>query len=445
MYQTVAQSKTHKLGWRGAFAKAISFAACANTQSARDAVEYFCQQNPPLQQRISLIDALVPFMPAEALKLIEALPNTSLTLRVAILLRNNRVATAQQLLKNASSTAFTKHPELHLYHTNAFVSTATEQLQQLNNFLCVYGISPLRLRDATQPPSPLNLVAIEPPAAIDGPLVTVLMTTFRTGLRAVAAIESVLQQNYHNIELIVVDDASGDETVTLLRSATKHDKRVRIVELPRNVGTYAAKSIGLAFTTGEFVTCHDSDDWSHPEKIARQVQPLLTNKRLVCTTSNWVRMQDDGFFYARPVHPLMRINPSSLLFRRKQVLQEAGAWDCVRTGADSEFLARLRVVFGSKAICKIKKPLALGSHRADSLMTAANTGHSDAQFSPQRLAYWEAWSHWHIDTLRNNKRPFISTDPMAISSSRPFDAPPEIQVNVDDVRECWNVVIESIR
>ena len=139
----------------------------------------------------------------------------------------------------------------------------------------------------------------------------------------------------------------------------------------------------------------------------------------------------------------MRLNPSSPLFRRERVLHEAGAWDCVRTGADSEFLARLRVVFGPKAIKKIGEPLALGSHRPDSLMTAAVTGYSETGISPQRMAYWEAWSRWHIEELALGRRPYVPAEPLAAVKPRPFPVPQALQVPVEDVEACVVVGVES--
>jgi glycosyltransferase involved in cell wall biosynthesis len=269
---------------------------------------------------------------------------------------------------------------------------------------------------------------------MNGPLVTVLVTTFNTGKRASAAIESLLDQTYRNLEIIVVDDASQDETPAWVEAWARRDARVRLLRLQTNGGTYLAKSMGLRLARGEFVTCHDSDDWAHPQKIELQVQPLLRDPALVATTSHWVRMQDDGMFYARSVYPLMRLNYSSPLFRRQLVLQRMSAWDCVRTGADSEFFARLRLVFGKHATKRIAKPLTLGSHRPGSLMTARETGYSDAGVSPQRLAYWEAWAGWHLDCLRRGDLPRLPLDLAALAEHRLFAAPAEICVGLELVK-----------
>jgi hypothetical protein len=189
----------------------------------------------------------------------------------------------------------------------------------------------------------------------------------------------------------------------------------------------------LRRAAGEFITCHDSDDWSHPMRIERQVRPLLEDAKLVFTTSLWVRMQDDGIYYARPVHPLMRLNPASPMFRKDTVLQHAGGWDTVRTGADSEFMARLKLVFGHKAMHRVAQPLAFGAHRADSLMTAADTGYSTSGMSPTRLAYWESWTYFHISELRAGRKPHLPVDLLA---KRRFAAPDTIAVPQRDIEKC---------
>lgn len=436
MYATVAQARPARLGWQGAFAKAVSCAACGDEAGSREAQAAFLRQPQAATHQAELADALVPFLPADALRLVEPLPTMSPALRAAILLRNGETERARRLLSGLPDEAFRAYPELHLYRTNAAPGEPSEQLQRLNAFLGHHGVPPLRLLDPARPPSPRNLGPACSPAPVDGPLVSVLMTTFRTGTRAVSAIESVLAQSYRNLELIVVDDASDDDTPAQVAALASRDARVRLLRLPRNVGTYAAKSIGLTQARGEFVTCHDSDDWSHPEKIARQVAPLLAEPHLVCTVSSWVRIQDHGQFYARPVHPLARLNPSSPLFRRDRVLATAGAWDCVRAGADSEFLARLKLVFGAKAVRRLQQPLALGSHRPGSLMTAAATGYSETGMSPQRLSYWEAWTRWHIGTLARGRTPRLPADFRQVLRRRPFDVPDGVHIAAEDVEAC---------
>ena len=437
MYRSVADRVQQDADLRGGFARAVSLAACGRMAEAEAAVRSFLSHRESIAQCAALSDALAPFAPGLALEICNLAPDSSPVLRAALHLRNGLEDDARQIIQGALTHGESaRYPELHLLRSNAFQPEPVERLADLNGFFRAHTVPEVTLISEGSPPSALNVRCAEAARVFDGPLVTVLMTTFRTGHRADAAIASVLAQSYRNLELIVVDDASDDETPAIIEDWAARDDRVRSIRLGCNGGTYIAKSIGLEHARGEFVTCHDSDDWSHPLKIQRQVRPLLADRRLVATTSLWVRIQDDGDYYARPVHPLMRINPSSPLFRRKEVVEGMGIWDCVRTGADSEFMARMRLVFGRKAVKRIAQPLALGAHRADSLMTASSTGYSDAGLSPKRLDYWEAWSKWHIDCLAKRAKPRMPSRLGEMLAERPFAVASEMMVDADHIRAC---------
>lgn len=427
--QAMPQARTSKQWVVGL----VAMAACGKKEAVQAAL-----QSPRLQRltdvlRIQLADDLAPFMPEAAWQVLQPLgAKAPASLRVALLLRAGQQAQAQACLEQAGARAYTQQPELYLYASMAQPDAApAQQLQRLNAFLHSCQVPPLALQDPAMPPGPCNVVVAEPVPPVHGPLVSVLVTAFRTGQRAVRAIESILQQSYRNLEVVVVDDASGDDTPQLLAQLAKQDARVRVLVLPTNVGTYVAKSLGLQAARGEFVTCHDSDDWSHPCKIARQVQPLLDEPGLVASISYLLRMQDDGQFYAWPVHPLMRINQSSLLFRREPVLAKAGAWDCVRTGADSEFYARLRLVFGKKAVKRVRQPLSLVAHRPGSLMTDAATGYTNQGISVERLDYVESWGRWHIECLAHGKTPYLGL----LATQRAFAAPQGIEVPATHIQQ----------
>ncbi|MEI7826040.1 MAG: glycosyltransferase family 2 protein [Chlorobiaceae bacterium] len=426
LYQTVASTSLFKSkNWRGGFARAVSLSACGRHDESQKLVHSWLNTGVGDERKVNLADCLAPFNPELAHEILQGIVAPA-PLRSAICLRVGQNELARKILADhLASHSDTVNPEAWLYYSNASEALSSiEKLDHLNRFLDAYQVPRLRMIDELCPPGPMNVQSTEDYPVVRGPLVTVLMTAYNSAERISSAIRSVLTQSYSNIELIVIDDASIDMTGNIIKTIMEDDKRVKYVCLPCNVGPYVAKNIGLHYASGEFLTCHDSDDWSHPLKIEQQVTPLLKNPKLVCTVSNWVRMQDDGTYYARPVHPLQRLNPSSPLFRRKEVLETTGAWDCVRTGADSEFIARLKLVFGRKAVLKIRQPLAFGSHRPGSLMTSPETGYSSTGISPSRLAYWEAWTHWHIAELRAKRKPRMP----GLMEERAFSAPSGITV-----------------
>ncbi len=89
------------------------------------------------------------------------------------------------------------------------------------------------------------------------------------------AVDSVLTQDWHPIELIVVDDGSSDATPTVLAEiAARHPSLVRIVRRPRPGGPGVAREAGRREIRGEFVQYLDSDDLLAPGKFRRQVEAL---------------------------------------------------------------------------------------------------------------------------------------------------------------------------
>ena len=229
--------------------------------------------------------------------------------------------------------------------------------------------------------------------------VTVIVTTYNASATIDSCIHSLLQQTWRNVEIIVIDDASSDDTLLRLQRIKENFTDLKVISLPKNVGTFAAKSIGAQYATGAFLTCQDSDDWAHPQKIAEQVRPLIEDASIIATTSHWLRLDHDGQYYVRQIYPFLRQNPASPMFRLQTVKQETGLWHIVRTGADSEFFERLKLIYGNESIVVIKKPLTIASHRPNSLMTSEQSGIYNRTAALARLDYWEAWRLWHIDTL----------------------------------------------
>ena len=89
------------------------------------------------------------------------------------------------------------------------------------------------------------------------------------------AIESILAQSFSDIELIVVDDCSSDETVDVVRAIT--DPRLRLIELSKNSGPSEAMNVAIRATDSEYVARIDGDDLAYPERVSEQVRYLDSN------------------------------------------------------------------------------------------------------------------------------------------------------------------------
>ena len=323
-------------------------------------------------------------------------------------------------------------------------STSLKKLANLNKIFTHHQLHQIELSDEQQQFTVTNLSAVEKLNEQEKSQghnqwhkVTVIVTTYNASETIDSCINSLLQQTWRNVEIIVIDDASSDDTLLRLQRIKENFTDLKVISLPKNVGTFAAKSIGAQYATGEFLTCQDSDDWAHPQKIAEQVQPLIEDASIIATTSHWLRLDHDGQYYIRQLYPFMRQNPASPLFRLAKVKKEIGLWHIVRTGADSEFFERLKLVFGSDKIIVVKKPLTIASHRPNSLMTSEQFGIYNRTAALARLDYWEAWRLWHIDTLYQKSRLVMpSVEKQANATQTLFSGIPDsIQVDMLSLKE----------
>ncbi|MDE1568020.1 glycosyltransferase [Aquabacter sp. P-9] len=232
------------------------------------------------------------------------------------------------------------------------------------------------------------------PMAEADPRVTVIMTAYNAERTIKAAVLSVLAQTYGNLRLVVVDDRSTDDTRAILAQIQAQDDRLEILQTPFNAGTYFAKNLALATRASDYFTFHDSDDWMHPERIALHMEAMRSDPRLACTMSRWYRMDQRGTAVARRAGGYVHDNPASTFFHAS-LIKRIGYFDCVRTGADTEFIGRIRRRFGDASVQVIAKPLAIGLHHSASLTRSGAAAFDEHRYSAPRLAYWEAWVDWH--------------------------------------------------
>jgi glycosyltransferase involved in cell wall biosynthesis len=114
-------------------------------------------------------------------------------------------------------------------------------------------------------------------------LVSVVIPTFNRSKVVHEAIDSVLTQTYNNIELIIVDDGSTDDTLSQLH---RYGDRITVVS-QKNGGPAAARNLGILKCNGDLIAFLDSDDVWHTTKIERQISLLSRlDKSVPCCITN---------------------------------------------------------------------------------------------------------------------------------------------------------------
>src|SRR5699024_8508842 len=253
------------------------------------------------------------------------------------------------------------------------------------------------------------------------------------------ALESLVKQSWTNLEIIVVDDCSTDNTVQTVEKYMKNHDSIRLLQTSENSGPYIARNIALERATGEFVTVNDADDWSHPDKIHQQATHLINHEDVVANTTEQVRMTEDLFFFRRgQAGKYIFPNMSSLMFRRKPVLKKLGYWDAVRFSADSELIRRMKKVFGKESIVDLHSgPYSFTRQSSDSLTGKKAFGYHGF-FIGARKEYAQSHQFYH-----EKEETLYYPHPM---KERPFPVPepmwPEREVNQDGVRH-FDVLIAS--
>lgn len=192
-----------------------------------------------------------------------------------------------------------------------------------------------------------------------GELVSVIVPAFNAGAFIAEALNSALTQTYRNLEVIVVDDGSTDDTAEIVAAIASRDPRVRLLR-QRNHGVAAARNLAISRARGSLVAPLDADDLWHPHKIEKQVDAMHAGGPSVGLVYAWSSLIDEnGGIILRRGHVALHEgdvflflisynfigNGSTPLLRRNYVL-EVGGYDTTlraRGGECEDLMLYLRM------------------------------------------------------------------------------------------------------
>jgi len=146
---------------------------------------------------------------------------------------------------------------------------------------------------------------------MSAPLVSIITPAYNVEKYIGATITSVIAQTYENWELIIVDDASGDDTFNIVSSYAQQDKRIRVVKTPKNGGVAAARNFGIELARGAYIAFLDSDDLWMPGKLQIQIRQMMAKNAMFSFTGYQVIDEDDR--YIKTIHVPERTDYRRLL------------------------------------------------------------------------------------------------------------------------------------
>lgn len=109
------------------------------------------------------------------------------------------------------------------------------------------------------------------------PLVSVIIPVYNVAEYLAECIESLIKQTYSNIEIILVDDKSTDDSHLICDAYGQNDSRIVTIHQPSNQGVSAARNKGIQISRGDYICFVDSDDWVSPDYIFQLLTSAIDN------------------------------------------------------------------------------------------------------------------------------------------------------------------------
>lgn len=185
--------------------------------------------------------------------------------------------------------------------------------------------------------------------------VLLIVPAFNASEWIARTIESLKAQTHPNIQIIVVDDASTDNTAELVAMC-----EVKLLTHDVNRGTYAAINTALAYAIDSKIQfdawyVQGADDYAYPTLVADMLDPMCLNPTVMAVFAHYFRMD----YASASTGEQISGKRSSVVMYRRQVLNALHRYDqSTRFGADTEFYDRVVLTYGQHAVAEVPKPVA---------------------------------------------------------------------------------------
>lgn len=276
------------------------------------------------------------------------------------------------------------------------------------------------------------------------PLVSVVMTVFNGGIYIRESIESIINQTYSNFEFIIVNDASTDDTESIIKSFS--DNRIIYVKNELNSGIGPSRNKANKLARGKYIATLDADDIAHEERLQKQVVFLEKNTNIAVCGSSFTQIDTEGKKIRKitlPVDPIAIrtelllwnciCNPSIMIrkdvshanpYKKEfELTEDFELW--YRISLDKEIynlpeaLCLYRVHEGNISTVKKEKLMQVAKKLFQIILTDLKIEFSEAELdmhrdalyflydkfeSPKNLENLETWFHKLLEHIRNNDK-----------------------------------------
>lgn len=168
------------------------------------------------------------------------------------------------------------------------------------------------------------------------PTISVIMPVYNSAKYLSLAIESILNQTCTDFEFIIIDDGSRDSSRDIIRRYSTQDKRIKAKRNSSNLGICRTLNHGLSLAAGKYVARMDSDDWSYPDRLSKQLAFMKGHPHTVICGGNIEVCDRNLKVMNRRLYPrfdnkirekMLRMNPfahPAIMYRRDSVIKVGG-------------------------------------------------------------------------------------------------------------------------
>jgi glycosyltransferase involved in cell wall biosynthesis len=169
---------------------------------------------------------------------------------------------------------------------------------------------------------------------------------------------SIANQTWKNIEIFIVDDASDRSAQTAIKELAATYDHVKVIRIDVNSGPYFGRNLALLQAKGEFIAFQDADDWSHPQRIAAQLDYLLRTPEARVVATEHMRINRAGRVSLEGQFKTFGHGPATSVFRA-EIFDQIGGFAAIRSRGDVEMHERVAAYYGCQANALLPFPMAL--------------------------------------------------------------------------------------
>ncbi len=195
-------------------------------------------------------------------------------------------------------------------------------------------------------------------------LVSVIIPVYNSATFLADAIKSIQNQTLNDLELILIDDKSTDNSLSIIRSFAETDMRIKVLKNKNNLGAYASRNRGIEVATGDFIAGLDADDIALPDRLRTQWEFMQENTEIGISGSWMEILGQNGLVWKYPETDMaircrmLFSNPIACptFFIRREILEQNGLRFSPQNRIAEDYLFWAKLVNHTKA-ANIQKPL----------------------------------------------------------------------------------------